>query len=273
MFHPTLPHPPTLLQFSMLGLGDIVIPGIFVAIILRYDAAHGSKYFVRCVRTRARVCVWCGVGWRGGHARREPRARLWACAVWGAARLHTCATPCSTHAHAHVPTRTHAPASVASSLRSAMGGYTLGLASTIVVMNVFQAAQPALLYIVPAVLGAVGAHAGEWQAGRQGERREGARGEGRCCTLCLRFWVRWVPMPVSGRRAGSVGGWEGGKESRRCCGLRLWCWVLVRWVLVQAPVRDRREGARVGDGTRSGRVCAGLPGESADLTTCLPRGH
>jgi minor histocompatibility antigen H13 len=27
-------------------------------------------------------------------------------------------------------------------------------------MNVFQAAQPALLYIVPAVLGAVGGHAG-----------------------------------------------------------------------------------------------------------------
>lgn len=34
-----------------------------------------------------------------------------------------------------------------------------GLAATIVVMNVFEAAQPALLYIVPAVLGAVGLHA------------------------------------------------------------------------------------------------------------------
>ncbi len=34
-----------------------------------------------------------------------------------------------------------------------------GLATTIVVMNVFDAAQPALLYIVPAVLGAVALHA------------------------------------------------------------------------------------------------------------------
>ena len=35
--------------FSMLGLGDIVIPGIFVAIVLRYDAKQNprSKYFYR----------------------------------------------------------------------------------------------------------------------------------------------------------------------------------------------------------------------------------
>lgn len=33
--------------FSMLGLGDIVIPGIFVALVLRYDALHSSRYFRR----------------------------------------------------------------------------------------------------------------------------------------------------------------------------------------------------------------------------------
>ena len=35
--------------FSMLGLGDIVVPGIFVALILRYDAKQNfrSKYFRR----------------------------------------------------------------------------------------------------------------------------------------------------------------------------------------------------------------------------------
>ncbi|KAK9904957.1 hypothetical protein WJX75_006431 [Coccomyxa subellipsoidea] len=76
--------------FSMLGLGDIVIPGIFVAIVLRYDAKQNprSKYFY-----------------------------------------------------------------------SVFAGYVGGLATTIVVMNVFEAAQPALLYIVPAVLGAVSLHA------------------------------------------------------------------------------------------------------------------
>lgn len=43
--------------------------------------------------------------------------------------------------------------------QSAFGGYVLGLGTTIVVMNVFNAAQPALLYIVPAILSCVFLHA------------------------------------------------------------------------------------------------------------------
>eukprot|EP00959_Pyramimonas_sp_CCMP1952_P125422 2622356-Pyramimonas_sp.AAC.1 len=74
--------------FSMLGLGDIVVPGIFVAILLRFDNQRDNK---------------------------------------GKAYFHY-----------------------------GMVGYVLGLATTIMVMNVFNAAQPALLYIVPGVLGAVG---------------------------------------------------------------------------------------------------------------------
>jgi minor histocompatibility antigen H13 len=88
------------MEFSMLGLGDIVIPGIFVAIILRYDA------FAK-VRSAA-------------HKLTDVRPKYF---------------------------------------YSAMGGYAAGMVATIVVMNVFKAAQPALLYIVPGVLGSVGAHA------------------------------------------------------------------------------------------------------------------
>ncbi|KAI5074677.1 hypothetical protein GOP47_0010638 [Adiantum capillus-veneris] len=75
--------------FSMLGLGDIVIPGIFVALALRFDVSRGkgSNYF-----------------------------------------------------------------------RSAFAGYVAGLGITIVIMNWFQAAQPALLYIVPGVLGFLAIH-------------------------------------------------------------------------------------------------------------------
>ncbi|XP_074573154.1 signal peptide peptidase 2-like [Curcuma longa] len=75
--------------FSMLGLGDIVIPGIFVALALRFDVSRGKQmqYF-----------------------------------------------------------------------NSAFLGYTVGLALTIVVMNWFQAAQPALLYIVPGVIGFLAVH-------------------------------------------------------------------------------------------------------------------
>ncbi|XP_057801945.1 signal peptide peptidase 1 [Salvia miltiorrhiza] len=75
--------------FSMLGLGDIVIPGIFVALALRFDVSRGKdrQYF-----------------------------------------------------------------------KSAFLGYTAGLVVTIIVMNWFQAAQPALLYIVPGVIGFLAAH-------------------------------------------------------------------------------------------------------------------
>lgn len=71
-------------QFAMLGLGDIVLPGLFVALCLRYDASRkfGTAYF---------------------------QTVFWA--------------------------------------------YCGGVGATIFVMNVFKAAQPALLYIVPSVRG------------------------------------------------------------------------------------------------------------------------
>lgn len=77
-------------NFAMLGLGDIVIPGLFVALLCRYDVEHNYKtnYF---------------------------QTVFWA--------------------------------------------YAGGVGTTIFVMNYFKAAQPALLYIVPAVLGAVALHA------------------------------------------------------------------------------------------------------------------
>eukprot|EP00897_Mesotaenium_endlicherianum_P009079 jgi/Mesen1/819/ME000111S10962 len=76
--------------YSLLGLGDIVIPGIFLALALRYDVSkkHGVRYFY-----------------------------------------------------------------------STFAGYFAGIVATILVMNYFQAAQPALLYLVPCVIGFLGAHA------------------------------------------------------------------------------------------------------------------
>mmetsp|Transcript_32005 Transcript_32005/g.90833 ORF Transcript_32005/g.90833 Transcript_32005/m.90833 type:complete len:374 (+) Transcript_32005:157-1278(+) len=82
-------------QFSMLGLGDIVVPGLFVALMLRYDVQQDKNSV------------------KGG----------------------------SSYFH------------------SVFWGYVAGLALTIVVMNVFKAAQPALLYIVPTVLGSTALHA------------------------------------------------------------------------------------------------------------------
>mmetsp|Transcript_20197 Transcript_20197/g.52099 ORF Transcript_20197/g.52099 Transcript_20197/m.52099 type:complete len:604 (+) Transcript_20197:3-1814(+) len=75
-------------EFSLLGLGDIVIPGIFVALMLRFDMKqrlHALPYF------RANLCAYVGA-----------------------------------------------------------------LVATISVMHFFEAAQPALLYLVPGCLGAAG---------------------------------------------------------------------------------------------------------------------
>lgn len=100
LLFPRVPMPTTAgaSAFSMLGLGDIVIPGIFVAIILRYDAEHNNFH---------------GTQTPSGIGTNKRTTRYF---------------------------------------KSAFIGYVAGLATTIAVMNIFQAAQPALLYIVPAVL-------------------------------------------------------------------------------------------------------------------------
>lgn len=84
------------LEMSLLGLGDIVIPGFFLALLLRFDA-HVAK-------------------------------------------LPVFPTDC----HASFPKPY---------FHSGLLGYVIGLGTTLYVMIVFQAAQPALLYLVPACLG------------------------------------------------------------------------------------------------------------------------
>lgn len=83
-------------QFSLLGLGDIVIPGLFVALLLRYDAY------------RANVAQTENIVYE---------------------------TFDKTFFHVNIIF------------------YALGLVTTVFVMYYFEAAQPALLYLVPACLG------------------------------------------------------------------------------------------------------------------------
>jgi len=77
-------------KMSMLGLGDIVIPGIFVALLLRFDHAEA----LRCKRSMNKT-----------------------------------------------------------SFNYTFFGYVAGLALTVFIMVVFEAAQPALLYLVPGCIG------------------------------------------------------------------------------------------------------------------------
>ncbi len=81
-------------EFSLLGLGDIVIPGLFVAILLRFDAVQAKVK-----------------GLDGAHATFPKPYFHWNIVF-----------------------------------------YALGLLVTLLVMVYFKAAQPALLYLVPAGL-------------------------------------------------------------------------------------------------------------------------
>lgn len=84
------------IELSLLGLGDIVIPGFFLALLLRFDAHNAKvKYF-----------------------------------------------PTDVYANFPKPY-----------FHSCLFGYMLGMVTTMFVMIYFKAAQPALLYLVPACLG------------------------------------------------------------------------------------------------------------------------
>lgn len=87
----------TLKDFNMIGLGDIVIPGIYVALMLRYDII---KYI------------------RENPNRRDITLGLCQCKYF----IFT------------------------------LFGYALGIVATLAIMNIFRAAQPALLYLVPGCL-------------------------------------------------------------------------------------------------------------------------
>jgi len=101
-------------QFSMLGLGDIVIPGLFIALLLRFDINRkdSSKPITSKPATPKRP-------------RRGRSLDLTSFVSWNRTPYFlTC-----------------------------LMGYFLGLATTIFVMHYFKAAQPALLYLVPACIG------------------------------------------------------------------------------------------------------------------------
>lgn len=76
------------MEFSMLGLGDIVIPGIFIALCLKYDYSKAGE--------------------------KSPFSATY--------------------------------------FKYSFIGYIIGLATTMIVMHVFKAAQPALLYLSPACI-------------------------------------------------------------------------------------------------------------------------
>jgi minor histocompatibility antigen H13 len=117
---------------SMLGLGDVVLPGIMMALALRFDL---YLHYIRQARSAKST------------TEPKPRAPTYVqcTGVWGE-RFWTSSAPeaVRTAADGGRFPKVYFTASVV--------GYCLGMVVTLVVLRVFNHAQPALLYLVPGVL-------------------------------------------------------------------------------------------------------------------------
>ena len=132
---------PPVKSFSMLGLGDIVLPGIMIGLALRFDL---YMFYLRKQKKTNRATTDSS----GHETAQEVVERATYVSVtghWGD-RFWTSFLPAAS-----------LPAQLKSSFpkpyfTASLVGYVVGMLTTLGVMSVFQHAQPALLYLVPGVL-------------------------------------------------------------------------------------------------------------------------
>ncbi|KAL9106988.1 MAG: hypothetical protein Q9227_008024 [Pyrenula ochraceoflavens] len=117
---------PTKEALAMLGLGDIVVPGIMIALALRFDLYlhYLRKQTVSEGKTIKAPYSPATGGWG---------ERFWVSSALRPEKLQTKSYP-------------------KPYFKASLGGYVAGMVTTLVVMQVADHAQPALLYLVPGVL-------------------------------------------------------------------------------------------------------------------------
>lgn len=121
---------------GMLGLGDVVLPGIMMALALRFDL------YLHYLRKQ-----------RSASSDSKPEY-IEATSSWGDRFWTRSLSPSSPALDTQL---TNAPGGrfKKTYFSASIIGYILGMLATLVVLNVYNHAQPALLYLVPGVLGAV----------------------------------------------------------------------------------------------------------------------
>lgn len=135
------PGEPPIKSFSMLGLGDIVLPGIMIGLALRFDL-----YMLYLKKQQKRKATQTTSEGREEEvdvvekAPYVPVTGLWGDRFW-TSRLPASARPEKLRASFQKPY-----------FVASMVGYVIGMLMTLGVMTVFQHAQPALLYLVPGVV-------------------------------------------------------------------------------------------------------------------------
>lgn len=138
---------------GMLGLGDVVLPGIMMALALRYDL---YLHYLRKGKQSTKTSILStGTNTTGPASINTLTKPIYTNATgnWGE-RFWTSSPPTTaptsqTEAYSFPATfrKTYFHASII--------GYIIGMFATLIVLNAYQHAQPALLYLVPGVLGAL----------------------------------------------------------------------------------------------------------------------
>lgn len=143
---------------SMLGLGDIVVPGIFIALALRFDLWRYYEKKIKYVPTELttevskeaseQTMTVTETQYRAVKAPYIDQQGQWGNRLW-TTRL---SRPFSV---SRDTPETEAAAFPKTYFYAAMAGYALGMVLTLIMLLVFKQGQPALLYLVPCVAGAV----------------------------------------------------------------------------------------------------------------------
>ena len=120
-------------EYAMLGLGDVVIPGLMIAMCLRFDLAQYAKR--RVAEHKAKV-------------ESEHSGSILA----AVSKPKSGTAGKATIAAGEVPMHAISPSTPFSRpyFWAGIVSYLLGLGTTMAVMHTFRAAQPALLYLSPA---------------------------------------------------------------------------------------------------------------------------
>lgn len=122
---------------GMLGLGDVVLPGIMMALALRFDI---YLHYLRKQSTMPDNSL-VKDDQKPTRAVYKPSTTLWGERFW--------TNPPKTAAQATVADGARFPKVY---FKASVVGYIMGMFATLIVLNIFNHAQPALLYLVPGVL-------------------------------------------------------------------------------------------------------------------------
>jgi len=139
---------------SMLGLGDLVLPGMMIGFALRFDMylfylrKQTTKVKSQQAGRQTRQTIGIknkGAGDIGSNtvkAKWQPATGKWGERFW-------------TPKNSESPTTTQGGVFSKTYFKATMIGYVVGMLCTLAIMQTYGHAQPALLYLVPGVLGAL----------------------------------------------------------------------------------------------------------------------